>query len=88
MSIQANMTVCYEAHCDSCGEGDNREWGGAFHYESYVIALEELQGHDWVVTNSALVICDTCIEQEPHPVGDVGVAVEAIVARIKKEQIK
>lgn len=59
---------CWTATCDNCGEGDNVEWAGSFHYETEATLLNALTEADWKVFRNEdgtlrYLICPDCWEQ-------------------------
>lgn len=80
MSIKANEKVCWEPFCDSCGEGDEMEYGNTYHYGSYVEALNAVEGAGWIVRGD-LAFCGGCIENEDaYDSKDIEPAVTSLIA--------
>ena len=44
---------CWFAVCDYCGEGDNSDWGGSFHYCDEKELLDTLANQDWMIIQAA-----------------------------------
>jgi hypothetical protein len=82
VSVQAKAKVCWEPLCDNCGDGDNVEYGGAFHYESREEALKEVLGNDWV-EQDGILLCANCIDNEGYPSGDVDKAIASLIAKVR-----
>lgn len=61
--IRENTSPCWEPTCDTCGEGDNGEYGGSFHYESREAAVKALEAINWTVHDDGKVECDECREE-------------------------
>jgi hypothetical protein len=81
MSIAANEKVCWTLLCDSCGEGDDTEYGGICHYGSREEAVKAVEGNDWVVTGD-LAFCGSCIENEDaYDSDDIEPAVRSLIAK-------
>ena len=53
---------CWVPACDFCGEGDNSEYGGGFHYASEREAREAVEGADWRRLDDGCWQCLTCHE--------------------------
>jgi hypothetical protein len=68
MPIKANGVVCWEPTCDECGEGDNSEYGGSFHYESEAAAKEQVKDMGWEIDGDKLT-CEGCLEERDIPSG-------------------
>jgi len=72
MPIKANRAVCWEPTCDGCGDGDNYEWGGSFHYLSETAAREAITDAGWLIEGEK-IFCEGCVdtrkekEQELRP---------------------
>jgi hypothetical protein len=82
MSIQAKAKVCWEPRCDHCGDGDNVEYGGAFHYDSREEAAQAVKDSEWIECDG-LLFCAACIENEDHPSDDVDIAVASLIAKVR-----
>jgi len=53
---------CWSPTCDSCGEGDNYEYGGSFHYSSEAEAIDAVK-IDWHHTSGGAWLCISCCDQ-------------------------
>lgn len=59
--IQVEQTPCWKVTCDRCGEGDNTEHGGHFHYATEAEALTSVRNYDWMLVDGHH-LCPTCWE--------------------------
>lgn len=51
---------CWVPSCDRCGEGDNSEYGGSFHYASAAEAARTLRDMDWEQAQDGSWLCFEC----------------------------
>lgn len=47
--IKSGEKPCVEVTCDGCGEGDNDDYGGSYHYGTVDEALSAVEDRDWKV---------------------------------------
>jgi hypothetical protein len=78
--------VCWEATCDNCGEGDNFEYYGSFHYPSREAALETIVSDLEWVERDGILLCNGCIENEDYPPEDVEKAVASLIEKVRAER--
>lgn len=69
MGLVREEHPCYVPTCDGCGEGDNSEYGGSFHYPTEAVAKESLRDSEWVELPDGRWLCFTCFDEErgKHP---------------------
>lgn len=65
MAVKAEEHACWLAVCDYCGEGDNWDLGGSFHYSSQEEALREIKAAEWTVCDDGRVFCLECEQHAP-----------------------
>jgi hypothetical protein len=63
MPLTENSRPCWVPTCDTCGDGDNSEYGGSFHYDSRGQAVEAVEGVDWTVHDDGRLECFGCREE-------------------------
>jgi hypothetical protein len=62
MTLSVEQHPCWSVACDRCGEGDNVEYGGAYHYASEAEARAAAVDYDWVLTDDGRALCPDCFE--------------------------
>lgn len=79
MGLVREEHPCWVPTCDRCGEGDNAESGGSFHYSSEAEAVMALGGMDWHRAQDGSWLCYDCYDEArteqyacPHGAGCTG----------------
>jgi hypothetical protein len=66
MALTAEEKPCWHVICDHCGEGDNDEYGGSYHYPDEQTARDQVRGYEWVVREDGKALCCTCATEAVH----------------------
>lgn len=70
MGVRVEAQPCWTITCDTCGEGDNAEYGGHFHYGSESEAKQAVRDADWRENADGTLICDACIDNAKEAMHD------------------
>lgn len=63
MTLAVQQKPCWEVVCDVCGEGDNVDYGGSFHYHTEAEARDMLKSADWMIREDGKAMCGTCADE-------------------------